>query len=70
MSFKAEVQVSRDPTWYSNEIRLPTQTEAEQYARDLADRWTLAVQHRVVEVDEPANAHWAGGGLVLDDVVQ
>ena len=70
MSWKAEVQVSKDPTWYSNEVRLPTEIEAEHYAKDLVERWTLTVQHRVVEVDEPANAHWSDGELVYDDVTQ
>jgi hypothetical protein len=68
MSFKVEVQVSKDPTWYSDEVRLPTEIEAEHYAEDLAYRWTLVNERRVVEVDEPANAHWADGELVWDDV--
>ena len=48
--FKAEVQVANDPKWYDNALEFKFKSEAENYAKDLFQRWTQAVDWRVVEV--------------------
>ena len=48
--YKAEVQVANDPKWYSNGLEFKTEAEAEEYAKDLFQRWTLAFAWRVIEV--------------------
>jgi hypothetical protein len=49
MSFKAEVIADSSGQWCSNQLRFATKAEAENYAADLAFRWTSVRQHRVVE---------------------
>jgi len=48
--FKVEVQVVNDSNWYSNGKEFGTRPEAVEYARDLFQRWTLAVDWRVIEI--------------------
>ena len=48
--FKAEVQVANDPKWYDNALEFKFKSEAEEYAKDLFQRWTLAIDWRVIEV--------------------
>jgi len=55
MSFKAEVIADMSGEWVGNALRFATREEAERYADDLAWRWTLVRDTRVVESDEPAN---------------
>ena len=50
--YKAEVQVANDPKWYSNNLEFKTEAEAEEYAKDLFQRWTLAIDWRVVKVGD------------------
>jgi hypothetical protein len=38
--------------WCGNALRFKTKPEAETYAKDLASRWTLVTEWRVVESDE------------------
>jgi len=54
-SFKAEVQADSSGTWASNALRFATTEEAEAYAEDLASRWTLVRETRVVASDDPVN---------------
>ena len=51
--YKAEVLV--DGEWGQNGVVWPDLESAEEAARDLWARWTLTVDHRAVEVDEPPN---------------
>jgi len=52
MLWKAEVQADSSGKWCSNQLRFKTKAEAENYARDLAYRWTLVRAWRVVEVQQ------------------
>jgi hypothetical protein len=55
MSWKAEVIADNSGKFCGNGLRFATHREAEAYARDLANRWTLVSEWRVVESDEPVN---------------
>jgi hypothetical protein len=55
MSWKAEVIADSSGKFCGNGLRFATRREAETYARDLANRWTLVSEWRVVESDEPVN---------------
>jgi hypothetical protein len=55
MSFKPEVIADRSGEWTGNALRFATRDEAEHYVSDLAWRWTLVTDTRVVESDEPVN---------------
>ena len=48
--FKAEVKVINDDKWYNTNVRHSTKAEAEEYAKDLFQRWTQAVEWRVVKI--------------------
>ena len=48
--YKAEVQVSGDQKWYGNSLEFKTKAEAEEYAKDLFQRWTQTIDWRVVEI--------------------
>jgi len=48
--FKAEIQVVNDSKWYGNTLEFKFKSEAEDYAKDLFQRWTQAVDWRAVEV--------------------
>ncbi len=50
--YKAEVQVSGDQKWYGNNLEFKTKAEAEEYAKDLFQRWTQTVEWRVVKVGD------------------
>ena len=47
--YKAEVIADDSGKWAGNGLRFDTITEAESYARDLMNRWTLVSEWRVVE---------------------
>jgi hypothetical protein len=55
VSFKAEMQTSGDPKFYSNALRFATEAEAKVYGRDLFNRWLAATDWRVAESDDPVN---------------
>jgi hypothetical protein len=56
MSFAAEVIADSGGKWAGNALRFATREEAEIYVADLARRWTLVTDTRVVEwPEEPAN---------------
>lgn len=55
MSWAAEVIADSSGKWSGNGLRFETQNEAEVYVVDLARRWTLVTETRVVESDEPVN---------------
>ncbi len=52
-SFKIEVIADSSGKWCGNELRFATLEEAKLYALDLASRWTLVRDTRVVESDDP-----------------
>lgn len=55
MSFKAEVVADRSGKFCGNGLAFATEGEAMAYAKDLAGRWTLVTDYRVVPSDEPVN---------------
>lgn len=55
MSFKAEVIADDSGKWSGNGMAFATEPEAEQYAKDLMNRWFLVREWRVVESDQPVN---------------
>tara|TARA_R100001530_G_scaffold58498_1_gene42475 strand:+ start:86 stop:283 length:198 start_codon:yes stop_codon:yes gene_type:complete len=52
MKYKAEVKVASDPKWYSNALRFDTFKDAEEYAKDLFNRWLATTEWRVVKDEE------------------
>jgi hypothetical protein len=64
-SFAPQVIADRSGKWTGNELRFATREEAEANVANLADRWLLVTDTRVVESDDPVNYRWvAGVGLV------
>jgi len=61
MPFKAEVIADSSGKWVGNQLVFPTEEEAAEYVADLAGRWTLVRDTRVVETDEPANYTFRNG---------
>jgi hypothetical protein len=49
--FKVEVIADSSGVWASNALTFATRDEANEYAIDLASRWTLVREWRVVPVD-------------------
>jgi hypothetical protein len=64
MSYKAEVVADSGGAWTGNRMRFATKKEAELYVLDLALRWTLVGDIRVVESDEPVNYELVDGRFV------
>jgi hypothetical protein len=56
MPFKVEVIADNSGRWVGNGLTFPTQSEAQSYANDLAMRWTLVRDWRVVEVATQARS--------------
>jgi len=56
MSFKPEVIADSSGKWTPNQLRFATEAEAKVWNDDLALRWTLVRDTRVVECDDPVNA--------------
>lgn len=53
-SFKAEV-LTCDGSWSSNQCRFATKEEAEASGQELLSRWTVPIDHRATESDDPVN---------------
>ena len=63
MSFKPEVIADSSGKFCGNGLAFATREEAEANARDLASRWMLVTDFRVVESDQPVNYRWVNGRL-------
>ena len=50
--YKAEVKVSGDEKWYSNALIFDTREKAEEYAKDLFNRWLLTTDWRVINASK------------------
>jgi hypothetical protein len=55
MSWKAEVIADSSGEFVGNGLAFATKEEAELYVADLARRWTLVRDTRVIESDAPVN---------------
>ena len=53
MSFKPEVIADNSGKWASNALRFRTREGAERYVTDLALRWILVRDTRVIECSDP-----------------
>jgi hypothetical protein len=60
MSYAVEVIADSSGKWVGNQLRFATMEEAESYAADLAGRWTLVQQTRVVMSSDPVNDVFLG----------
>jgi hypothetical protein len=60
-SWAAEVLADRSGIWSGNLLRFASQTEAEAYVNDLALRWFLVQDTRVIPSDDPPNYRWIPG---------
>lgn len=63
-SFAAEVVADSSGEFCGNSVRFATREEAEGYVADLAWRWTLVSDTRVVESSDPVTDSWTDGRLV------
>ena len=61
MSFKPEVIADSSGTWAGNAVRTATRGEAESYVYDLALRWTLVRDTRVIESEDAVNYEIVNG---------
>jgi hypothetical protein len=64
MSWMAEVIADGSGAWCGNALRFATPTEADVYAADLASRWTLVRDWRVVESADPVTYAYVDRRLV------
>jgi hypothetical protein len=62
-SWKPEVIADSSGKWCSNALRFATEQEAYASARDLFYRWTLAVNFRAAQSDDPVNYRYVDGRL-------
>ncbi len=53
MSYKVEVRADGESGWNSNLLRFATEERARKYGENLAWRWTLVQDWRIVETDDP-----------------
>jgi hypothetical protein len=64
-SWKPEVIADSSGQWCGNGLRFATKEEAEKNVSNLASRWMMVQETRVVESDDPVNYRWVDGqGLV------
>jgi hypothetical protein len=63
-SWKAEVITNRAGPWVSNRLRFATDDEARDYVIDLAGRWNMISNSRVVPSDEPVNYRYINRQLL------
>lgn len=54
-SYKPMVRVGSEPGFHGNTLRFATPEEAKANVEDLAMRWTLVVETKVEESDDPVN---------------
>ena len=67
MSFKAEVIADNSGEWVHNAVVLTTEQEAKDYAKDLASRWYLVREWRIVPTDDPPKYMFKNGsGAFID----
>lgn len=69
-SFAPEVIADSSGKWAGNALRFATREEAERNVSDLASRWFLVRETRVVESDDPVNYKWEDGKLVAISFVE
>lgn len=63
MSWRPEVIADSSGQWTPNGLRFATKEEAEANVSNLASRWFMVRETRVVESDDPVNYRWTEKGL-------
>jgi hypothetical protein len=63
-SWKSEVITNREGEWVSNRLRFATREEAKSYVRDLAKRWNMVTDVRVIPCDDPVSYRYINGELL------
>lgn len=64
MSFRPEVQTDDSGEWYPNGLRFATEEEAQRYVKELATRWLLVRDRRVVPSKDPVNYELTSDGAL------
>jgi hypothetical protein len=64
MRWKVEVIADSSGKWCGNAVRYASKAAAEIGSADLANRWLMVRDWRVVESDDPANYDIVNGKLV------
>lgn len=64
MSFKVEVKTFGESTYATNAIVLETEDEAKVYGRDLAGRWMMVEEWRVITSEDAPNYKIEEGRMV------
>lgn len=62
MSYAPEVIADNSGAWTGNSCRFATEAEALAHVKDLASRWILVRETRVVKSDDPVNYQWTDNG--------
>lgn len=55
ISYAVEVIADSTRIWVPNQVRVPSRAQAEAYALEMAQRWSLVRETRVVESTDPVN---------------
>lgn len=63
VSYATQVIADNSGKWAGNALRFATELEALDYVADLAWRWTLVRQTRVIQSQDPVNAEMHEGQL-------
>jgi hypothetical protein len=63
-SWKSEVITNGEGEWVSNRLRFATFNEANEYVHDLAERWDMVTDTRVVPCDDPVSYRYINGELL------
>jgi hypothetical protein len=66
MSYAPEVIADNSGKWAGNALRFATMEEAERWVKDLAWRWTLVSDTRVVMSSDPVNARLDESGAMQE----
>ena len=62
-SYAPQVIADSSNQWTGNGLRFATKEEAEANVRNLANRWFLVRETRVIETNDPVNYRWTDKGL-------
>jgi hypothetical protein len=63
VSYAVEVIADLSGTWAGNGLRFATEQEAAEYASNLASRWMMVTDTRVVGSGDPVNYRYEDGQL-------
>jgi hypothetical protein len=62
-SYAAEVIADASGKWSGNALRFATESEARDYVHDLAARWFLVTDTRVIKSADPVSHTFENGSL-------